>query len=168
MKSIFDSNTFYNGSKMAQATSLTHSLALLWNSLFKSFHFNMEKREERQMFLYIFTLPRFPCGIQRILLSIFFVSCQPLWHWWNAAQAMECKFLWNALCSLKKLVFFQHAIVKQQSKKKKVYSRDVNLHKYCASMLYFGRHKQTTLLFIHLYPFHANDSRHLENRNERK
>lgn len=36
--------------------------------------------------------------------SLSLISCQLLWHWWNAAQAMECKFFrFRILCSTRRM-----------------------------------------------------------------
>lgn len=40
------------------------------------------------------------CFTISFVLSLSLISCQLLWHWWNAAQAMECKFFrFQILCS---------------------------------------------------------------------
>lgn len=125
IKLIFDFNTFYNN----EALNRTHATKY---PLFQSFIL-MPKREKResvewaqctqQMCLY---LQPFPHGIQRILLSIFFssVSCQPLWHWWNAAQQRNANFCeMLCTCSRKKKFFFSRT--QKTATTKKVYLRDV-------------------------------------------
>lgn len=155
------------------------------SSIVSKFHFNGESKGTNETWNYKHWEPhthqmclcidsRFPDGIQRILWSIFFtsfvcfVSCQLLWQWWNAAQVTECKFLWNALCLVTKKVrlFFKYWSERERERERRNRKKwTLFVRREIFELFVFSAFKQTTLLFIHLYPSHANDSRQFGKTN---